>query len=640
MSCLSVQAEGDALPPVEEFLSGQVRDSALVDSMRGIVDDLSYTNLSLAFEYGETALEIADSIGYDRGRAWMNYLISRIYNSMGLVEPAFEKMRKAIELNEQLRDTTRLAWCYNNLALLNQDNSLPSLAEKYFLKAHALFKAVEHPKFIPYPLINLGALYNDLDRDDEALQVYQEVLREYPDSGNLFRNAVIYNNIGNLLWEVGKNDSALVVLHQALDMKLSYGKSYNTSSTLMNIGKVHINLGHYDSAAIYLDSARFEASRVAKSEYLLDIMEVEASLEAAKHNFEDAYSLLRNLVEIRDSVIISQHEDKLQELMSYYELDQKNSEIALLQKDNELFRSRQRFQIFAIGGLLLLLLLLSGFYWNNRRLSSKVKAAYSDLRTTHRQISSQQKEILNQKSSLEQKNQHLEDLVREKEGLIGIVAHDLKSPFNKTLAVLELMKRDGELSEQGARFAEMIRSTSAEAMELIESLLILSTMEEEEGAPLEKELTPLNDLVVDRVESFEASAKKKGIKILSDLEEGSPKVLSVPRDLERILDNLISNAIKFSGKGEEILVGVGRHGEMPSLYVKDSGPGLTEDDQKKLFKRFQKLSARPTAGESSHGLGLAIVKSLADRLSGEVRLDSEPGKGAKFEFVFAERDIS
>lgn len=637
----SVFAVEETYPPVEEFMASFSKDTAMVDSMGGIVDEASFFNLPLAFEYGQAALALSDSLDYPRGRAFLNYLMSRVYQSMGMSEKAFELMEVAIDLNVALKDSVQLAWCYNNLAVINQKNSMMLLAEKYFLKAHQIFKDMKHPTYIPYPLINLGGLYNDVDRDEEALEVYKNILREYPDSGNHHRNAVINNNIGNLLWEMGRQDTALVVLYKALELKYKWGKSHNISNTLMNIGKVHIDLGNFDSSRVYLDSARVEAIKVDNADFLLSIQKIESSLAAAKGNYKDAYALLLDRIDKTDSVTRSKHENKLQELMGYFEVDQKNSEIELLQKDNELFRSRQRFQIFAIGGLLLLLVLLSGFYWNHRKLSSKVKKAYSDLSTSHRQISNQQAEILAQKKNLEQKNQSLEDLVQEKEGLIGIVAHDLKAPFNKTNALMELMKEQEELSGNGMRYVDMVQATSGEAMELIESLLMLSTLEgEEEREDDEKEVIPLNELIQDRAASFSPAASKKSIVIQTELCAKCPTVLSVPRDLERILDNLISNAIKFSSHGKEIQVGVGRHDDRPSLYVKDSGPGLTDEDRKRVFKRFQKLSARPTGGESSHGLGLAIVKSLADRLKGEMALHSVAGEGATFEFIFAERDIS
>jgi signal transduction histidine kinase len=98
----------------------------------------------------------------------------------------------------------------------------------------------------------------------------------------------------------------------------------------------------------------------------------------------------------------------------------------------------------------------------------------------------------------------------------------------------------------------------------------------------------------------------------------------------QILDNLLSNAIKYSPPGGAVCVEAGSDATEVWLSVKDSGPGISESDQKKLFQKFTRLTARPTAGESSNGLGLSIVKRLAEAMSGSVRCQSVLGSGATF----------
>ena len=104
--------------------------------------------------------------------------------------------------------------------------------------------------------------------------------------------------------------------------------------------------------------------------------------------------------------------------------------------------------------------------------------------------------------------------------------------------------------------------------------------------------------------------------------------------LAQVLDNLISNALKFSPTGSPILVRVAK-GQKEAVWrveVKDSGPGLSAAEQAQLFRRFGRSGASATAGESSHGLGLTVVKRLVERMSGSVGVESEPGAGATFWF--------
>ncbi|MCY7360272.1 MAG: ATP-binding protein, partial [Rudanella sp.] len=107
-----------------------------------------------------------------------------------------------------------------------------------------------------------------------------------------------------------------------------------------------------------------------------------------------------------------------------------------------------------------------------------------------------------------------------------------------------------------------------------------------------------------------------------------------PESLVRVLDNLISNALKFSEFGKTILVLVFTEDDRLVVAVQDEGPGISPDDQKKMFKRFQRLSAQPTNNEHSSGLGLSIVKALTEKVGAHIEVQSELGKGTTFRLVF------
>jgi signal transduction histidine kinase len=118
---------------------------------------------------------------------------------------------------------------------------------------------------------------------------------------------------------------------------------------------------------------------------------------------------------------------------------------------------------------------------------------------------------------------------------------------------------------------------------------------------------------------------------LSLVVEGPLPVTGDEERLTEILENLVGNAIKYSPFSTAIVVEARRDDARARVEVKDSGPGLTEDDKQRMFGRFQRLSARPTGGEPATGLGLSISKQLAELMGGTLSADSEgPGKGARF----------
>jgi signal transduction histidine kinase len=112
--------------------------------------------------------------------------------------------------------------------------------------------------------------------------------------------------------------------------------------------------------------------------------------------------------------------------------------------------------------------------------------------------------------------------------------------------------------------------------------------------------------------------------------EAGCRVRGDPEWLKVIFDNLISNAVKFSPRQSSIAITVSCQGEKALVTVKDQGPGLTPEDKKKLFGKFQRLSARPTGGESSTGLGLSIAEQLVRKAGGRIWAASETGQGSTF----------
>ena len=101
-----------------------------------------------------------------------------------------------------------------------------------------------------------------------------------------------------------------------------------------------------------------------------------------------------------------------------------------------------------------------------------------------------------------------------------------------------------------------------------------------------------------------------------------------------MLDNLVSNAVKFSPSGTTVTINVEKLEDIVRCTVADQGPGISKEDQEKLFKKFARLTAKPTAGESSTGLGLSITKRLTEDMNGTIRCESQEGKGAAFILEF------
>lgn len=235
---------------------------------------------------------------------------------------------------------------------------------------------------------------------------------------------------------------------------------------------------------------------------------------------------------------------------------------------------------------------------------------------------------------LEEANKKLEHLNEEKNKLIGVAAHDLRNPIGNIFSFSELLltilpKKDISSSVE---IAEYIKKLSSSTLVMLEKLLDISKIE---SGIIELNLKQQDYIafVTKYVTLNQMLAKQKNISIRI---ESDAKELIFPFDehyLSEVLNNLITNAIKYSHPQSEIVVRISdSNNETVKTEVIDKGEGIKKEEQAGLFRYFQRTSTRPTAGEKSTGLGLAIAKKIVLEHNGTIGLESKRKKGSIFYF--------
>jgi signal transduction histidine kinase len=236
-------------------------------------------------------------------------------------------------------------------------------------------------------------------------------------------------------------------------------------------------------------------------------------------------------------------------------------------------------------------------------------------------------ELEERNSAYQKQNQELVRIDHMKDRFLGMAAHDLRNPTASILMAAEYLEAS-ELDRDQRLFVRDICDQARYMLRLIEELLDVSQIES--GAlELHKEPVDIVDFLVGEVARHSALAANKSIRIL--LDAAAKGVLHAdPLRLRQVVDNLLSNAVKYSPRGSTIRVRIGCGDGTWRLEVEDEGPGISDEDQSKLFRYFGRLSAVPTGGESSTGLGMAITRRIVEAHGGEIGVDSEVGEGSTF----------
>jgi signal transduction histidine kinase len=309
------------------------------------------------------------------------------------------------------------------------------------------------------------------------------------------------------------------------------------------------------------------------------------------------------------------------------EIERKEKENELLkvsQARTEAIVKQQRLQNITLTIIVAFVSILGVIQWRNSRKRNETNLR---LEEQNQFIQNQRQEIIEQNETLSRRNNQLSDLNHEKDTLMGIVAHDLKSPLNRIKSISDLLEIEGGLTAEQANYIKMTQDATQAGLDLIKDLLDVHMLEE--NVMPNYTTFDISRLLLEKSNEYTRSAEAKNIHLHIGQVENADVCLDADY-VARILDNLLTNAIKFSYPDTTVEISATRLKQTLKLTIKDEGQGFSEKDKQQLFQKFRKLSARPTAGETSNGLGLAIVKTLVDRLNGTIELISERNKGSQF----------
>lgn len=255
----------------------------------------------------------------------------------------------------------------------------------------------------------------------------------------------------------------------------------------------------------------------------------------------------------------------------------------------------------------------------------------SQLLDANGEVERQKQALQENAHQLAKVNESLAALNSEKDDILSIVAHDLRNPLNGIMGFCEEIRlklpADNDLLHE---YLQEIDNGGHKMLELIDDILNVSILSDNKQ-PLEIDLCNWNALVRDVSRRFEPVALAKNITLIHQLEPSAEiEIQSTVRWLNIILNNLLSNAIKFSPQQSSIQISTLKTDTGCQIQIQDHGPGIKPGEMDKLFLKFVRLTAQPTAGESSTGLGLYIVKKMCDRIGARIEVTSTYGKGSTF----------
>jgi len=570
-----------------------------------------------ALFYYKKALEIGEQIGNKKGIiSYLNNL-GIIYSNMGEYEKSLQYYFQSVKVSEELKDRSGLSKAYINIGAVYNDMPDYNKALEYYFKA--LDVSLSHDQFLKATAYNnIGNIFNDKKEYTKALEYHKKSLEIKEEINDQYGIATSLGNIGNLYSELNNLDTASDYLSRAHKMQLEIGNTEGIVTSLINLSKNDIKAKRLAKALENLNEAE-KYTENFNAKLLHDVYFLKSQIHASMGNYRKAYELHLNYSELGDSIFNETFASQMAELQAKYEMERKDKEIVQLQRDkhlNELKSARQEFISKSLIGGIIILVVIAALFFNRYRLKNKHNL------------------LLNEKiDEINKQKEELKNLNANKDKLLSIISHDLRSPFQALIGYSELLSENIEELNKNEiiEYSKDVNITAHQTLDLIDNLLEWSRIQL--GRIKYEPENFLAEPVVNKIIRLSLhNANRKKIMISIDAE----KDITIHADKQMftsVVHNLLSNAIKFSNDDENILVKIKTVDSMAVVSVIDSGAGISEENLPKLFDKNVHFTTIGTAQEKGTGLGLELCKELVEKNGGNITVKSEIGKGSDFSFT-------
>lgn len=471
-------------------------------------------------------------------------------------------------------------------------------------------------------LNNTGLSFEKAGIDDSALIYFDKALRYITQHDGKFPNKLFFNDIakgvvfhsqGETYLHKGNYQFAESLLKKSIAINSKKGHDNRDAQlSILKLAELYYTTNNVDTMSFWMRQARHSMDSIKNTLAEIEWNRLMWKYYDKKQNSEKAYEHLAAFTGMQDS-LQKRSSFTSSSVSEQIKIIENQNEINDLQKENQV-KNLYLLLFISITALAVLIVVFSLYVLKNTRKNVKQL----------KQLNTQVKE---QKESLEKALTQLEERSKEKDRILRVVAHDLRSPIASVSMVTELIL-DENNEDSREEMLRLIKSSSDNSLSLINEILEAAGIENDKG--LSKERIGINDMLKNSVEllRFRAAEKKQQL-LLFPLQNDKELYINKAK-MGRVMNNLITNAIKFSNKGTNIDVKAVQKENSLQIIVQDHGIGIPENLQHKVFNMFTEAKRKGTSGEKPFGLGLSICKQIVEAHEGSIWFESEPNKGTAF----------
>jgi signal transduction histidine kinase/DNA-binding response OmpR family regulator len=526
-----------------------------------------------------------------------NFILADTQNALAIAYSRQNKMKEAIErllLVDSLHKKQPLrpdiiAAAYQSLGNVYLELKEYDAAEEYYLKANRQFEKMAGGGTFYFNTTNvfLGQVYFHKGQVEKADSLLSKTLLFYDQIKEERTVAEISNYLGLIHLKKGNLDSAQRYFQNALNFQRKNDYSLEAGQSAMQLGKLNIEKGKPNLAIEYLEQALTFNRDIKNSTLNQNVYSLLAVAYAKQGNYKAAFTNSQLARKINDSIQQSQSAEKIKEIEGIYQTESRDKEIALLTAENELAEQQRKNQQYVLWGILAIIAIVAGFVFFQFRNRQK---------TTKK----------------------LRELDRAKSTFFANISHEFRTPLTLIKGPIEDYLQSGKLELSERKNLQSALRNTQRLKDLVDQLLALAKLE---SGSLKMNIQPANlpDFITAQAEAFTFSCGEKNIAFKIEVETDTKEDWFDQDILEKILYNLIGNAIKYTPENGRIILRGNRHGNRFVISVANSGNYIPLQLQQKIFTRFYQSDCK----NPGTGIGLALTKDLVAIHRGSISVESE-----------------
>ncbi|MBR9845017.1 MAG: sensor histidine kinase [Algicola sp.] len=614
------------------YIDQTERLSKFLNHTKGIADVNYYK--ALIYSHNDDYYNAID--GYNKSRKYYTQLgdtlgIAKVNNSIGLIEikrgnysVGLENSLSAIQTFETRNLLDELSSAYNNLAEAYYNTHQVDKALEFNMKALNVREQLKDSAGIKASTKNIAGLYSDRKEHRKAIEYYEKVLDLLnPEEDQAIRGEVL-PRIGSEYLQFKDYDKAAEYLVEGLKFNRRTNNDDGILRTLNAVGELNMQQNKLKLAEIQLNEAYNIATKIDNKPELLKNYRLLKELDSINGRFQNAffwqgkyYDLKTELDQAKQPKIPVDTNIIKTEVIDPIEVEDFNS-IAKQEAEQKIEDDIKRLKAITYISIAAFLIIATILLLTYLKRKNTLKL--------NRELKEKNKQIQLQNEAYSEQTKSLEDINKVKDRLFSIVSHDLKDSISSIKAFIDLLKEDSISREEFYNLVPELSENADNASSLLYNLLNWSKSQMQNLKP-KPELFNIQEVFQNKMALVEQKVEQKRIVLID--ESRRDFIYADKSMIEIVIQNLITNAVKFTRVGDVITVSNNDHNGKSLICVEDTGVGISRENVDKLFQNGT-FTTRGTNNEKGTGLGLSICKELVELNGGRIWVESTPNVGTKF----------